>query len=88
MQSSDQIRRNLNWIATALDSQFRFLGIRVGWDGIIGLIPVFGDVVTTIVSCYIVLSAYQLGAPFSVLTRMGFNIVVDGPIAEPRAEAA
>src|SRR4051794_40389015 len=39
-------------LAIALDSQFQIMGFKLGWDAIIGLVPVAGDLVTTIIGVY------------------------------------
>jgi len=66
-------------LADFLDDAFTIpgTGIRFGWDGIIGLIPGVGDVVTLLLSLYIIQQAMMLGAPASVLLRMGMNVAVD-----------
>jgi hypothetical protein len=64
-------------LARELDSKFEVLGIRVGWDGVLGLFPGIGDLVTNAMSFYILFRAADLGCPPSVLLRMGFNIFVD-----------
>jgi hypothetical protein len=66
-------------IATWLDSAFRVpvLGTRFGLDAIIGLIPGFGDAVTSFASLFILHSASQYGVPRLTLTRMGLNIGLD-----------
>lgn len=64
-------------LAKSLDSQFEVLGFRFGWDGILGLIPGVGDIVTSFFSVAIMAKAAALGAPASVLARMGLNILVD-----------
>lgn len=69
--------RNLRQLADLLDSRFSFGGVRFGWDAIAGFIPVFGDLATNLVSLYILFQAAQLGAPGSVLLRMGGNILID-----------
>ena len=43
----------------------------------IGLIPGAGDVLTTGVSAYALLTATRMGAPASVIARMAGNIVLD-----------
>jgi len=69
--------RNLRWLAETLDSRYRIFGIRIGWDAILGLIPGFGDVATNVAGFYIMLQASNLGAPASVILRMGLNLVID-----------
>jgi hypothetical protein len=50
---------------------------RIGLDSIIGLIPGVGDLVGGAFSLYIILEAAKLGAPRSLLGRMGWNVAVD-----------
>ncbi|MGZ3713543.1 MAG: DUF4112 domain-containing protein [Bdellovibrionota bacterium] len=69
--------QNLRWLAHTLDSQFNVLGVRVGWDAILGLIPGIGDLATNIAAFYIVIQASNLGAPASVILRMGLNLIID-----------
>lgn len=70
--------RRLKKIATYLDSQFHLpFGWRIGWDGIIGMIPGAGDLVTNGISFYIVYRAALIGCPPSVILRMCLNILID-----------
>jgi hypothetical protein len=65
----------LDRYAWMLDSALRLPGgIRVGLDGIIGLVPGLGDAVSGLLSAYIVLEAHRLGASRSVIARMCANI--------------
>ena len=50
---------------------------RVGWEPIIGLIPVAGDVITGLISFYIIAEAVKLKAPVFVIIRMLLNTAVD-----------
>jgi Domain of unknown function (DUF4112) len=50
---------------------------RIGLDSIIGLIPGVGDLVGGAFSLYIMLEAAKLGAPRSLLARMGWNVAID-----------
>ena len=50
---------------------------RVGWESIIGLVPGLGDLVGGGFSAWIILQAARLGAPPSLLARMGWNLLVD-----------
>lgn len=52
-------------------------GLRIGLDGIIGLIPGVGDLVGTALSSYLVAQAHRLGVPRSVLLHMMGNIAID-----------
>jgi len=69
----------LHRFAHLMDSRFRIpgLGVRLGWDGIIGLIPGIGDLLGAILSGYVVLEALRLKAPKSLIGRMGVNIVIE-----------
>ena len=49
--------------------------IRFGLDGIIGLIPVAGDMIAGLVSTYLVWEARQLGAPSWLIARMLGNVL-------------
>lgn len=73
----DRRLARLDRLAHRLDSQFSILGIRVGWDSILGLIPGVGDAVTTATGAYIIYEASQLGARRGALARMVFNSGVD-----------
>lgn len=69
---------DLRVLAEIMDNHFKGpFGWRFGWDGLIGLVPVVGDVITSFVSLFIILRAAQLGCPGSVLSRMGLNLVVE-----------
>src|SRR5438034_10847832 len=59
-----------------MDNQFQIpvLGWRFGLNAIIDLIPEFGDIVTTIVALYILVSAVRYRVPKITLLRMGLNI--------------
>ncbi len=81
LSRSERIAR-LDKLATLLDVAFRipFTNFRFGVDGLIGLAPGLGDVVTTGLSLWIVHEAYRLGVPKPVLVRMLGNVAVDGLI--------
>lgn len=59
------------------DNRFSLLGIRFGWDALIGLVPGIGDAVTTAMASYIVVESARLGAPRALLVRMGLNVAID-----------
>lgn len=52
-------------------------GFRIGIDPIIGLIPAFGDVLSTVLSLYLVYQAALLGLRKRVLLRMIANVAVE-----------
>jgi hypothetical protein len=66
-------------IAYWLDDAFRVPGtrLRFGLDPLIGLIPGLGDIVSGLLSTYIVVEAVRTKAPRAVLLRMLANLGVD-----------
>ncbi len=70
--------QDLKRLAELMDSKYRGpFGFRFGWDGLIGLFPVVGNIVTTCVSLYIIIRAAFLGCPPVVIARMGLNLLID-----------
>jgi len=59
-----------------LDEAFRVPGtqLRFGIDGIIGLVPGFGDVLAGILSAIIPVAAWIRGVPYITLVRMAANL--------------
>lgn len=77
MTDEKKIER-LDRYAWILDSSIPLPGgFRIGLDGIIGLVPGLGDAVSGLLSAYVVLEAYRLGASRSVLARMCVNIFIE-----------
>jgi hypothetical protein len=74
-----QLEPELELIAYWMDTAFLIpgLGIRFGFDAIIGLIPGLGDLITSLISLYILAAARRYGVPRATLMRMAFNIGVD-----------
>src|SRR6185437_12130745 len=72
----------LEALARLMDGAFVLPGttIRFGLDGIIGLIPVAGDVIAGLVSTYLIWEARQLGAPSWLIARMLANVLLDTTI--------
>jgi len=61
-----------------LDSSIRLPGgFRIGWDGIIGLVPGVGDVVGLGLSGWLVWRAVELGMPGGVILRMLGNVAIE-----------
>jgi len=79
IKSRSAIRRELEQLAWLLDSSIPIPGtsLRLGVDGLIGLIPGIGDVLGSLLSSYLLLQARRLGVPKSVLIHMGFNIALE-----------
>ena len=73
-----QIDRELEVLSQLMDNQFRIpvLGWRFGLNAIIDLVPWFGDVATTIVALYVLISAVRYRVPKITLLRMGVNIAI------------
>ncbi len=71
--------RRLRWLADLFDDRFRLPGTgrRFGLDGILGLIPGFGDAATGAVSLYLAAEALRIGMPISKVLRMGVNVGID-----------
>jgi hypothetical protein len=78
----EQRLARLDAIAKLLDVAFILPGtnIRYGIDGLIGLIPVVGDLITTAISLWLVREARALGAPWHVTARMLGNVALDGVV--------
>ena len=74
--SQVQIERELEVLTQLMDNQFRvpILDWRFGFNAIIDLIPEFGDVATTLIALYILISAVRYRVPKITLLRMGINI--------------
>ncbi len=66
-------------LASWRDDRFRipFTRWRIGFDGIIGLVPGIGDAATTLLALHIVNEARRHGVPASGLARMGPNVGID-----------
>ncbi len=78
----EQRLARLDAIAKLLDVAFIVPGtnIRYGIDGLIGLVPIVGDIVTTAISLWLVREARALGAPWYITARMLGNVAVDGVV--------
>ncbi len=74
-----EIEESLETLSTYLDGLFRIPGIgwKFGLDSLIGLIPNFGDISTSLVSFYILIAGVRYGVPKITLLRMAFNIGLD-----------
>ena len=71
----DRVRRFARLMDAMVD--LPWLDLRVGLDALVGLIPVYGDVATAVVNCYVPFEAYRLGAPLPLVARMLLNVVLD-----------
>jgi hypothetical protein len=78
----EQRLARLDAVAKLLDIAFMLPGtkVRYGIDGIIGLIPVVGDIIATVFSLWLVREARALGAPWHITARMLGNVAVQGVV--------
>jgi Domain of unknown function (DUF4112) len=76
----EQRLKRLEAVAKLLDIAFILPGtrIRYGVDGIVGLIPIVGDIIATALSLWLVREARALGAPWHVTARMLGNVAIQG----------
>ncbi len=70
---------NLDLLAHVLDDFIRIPGtsIRLGLDGIVGVIPGVGDVIGGIASCIIIVAAWVRGVSYGTLLRMMVNVGIE-----------
>jgi hypothetical protein len=66
-------------VARIMDSMFEIPGtkVRVGLDAIMGVVPIVGDLISQVISSYIIWEARQLGVSRFTLARMMANSAVD-----------
>lgn len=66
-------------VSRLMDDLFEIPGtnVRVGLDALIGLVPVVGDLISQVVSSYIIWEARQLGVSRFTLWRMIGNTTID-----------
>jgi hypothetical protein len=78
----EQRLARLDALAKLLDVAFILPGtnVRYGIDGLIGLVPVIGDIITTAISLWLVREARALGAPWHLTMRMLGNVALDGVV--------
>ena len=60
-----------------LDRQFSIFGFRFGIDGLAGLVPVAGDLVTGAMGLYLIFEARRLGARRWTMAKMLSNWAID-----------
>ena len=73
------VRQRIEAMEVLLERSFRIPGVNypVGLDAVVGLVPVLGDIVTTVMGAYLVWEARNLGMPRWKLWRMAGNVAVD-----------
>lgn len=74
--------KRLRWIARFMDNGWGvpFTKFRFGADALTSLIPVGGDALMVGASLYLVIKAWEMGAPQALLVRMLGNIAVEAGI--------
>ena len=82
LKGREEAQRRLQRIARLMDSQVRVpvIGLRIGADAILGLVPGVGDVLTGAIGAYLIYEAQRLGIPRAAIARMLANIAVDTAI--------
>jgi hypothetical protein len=77
--ATDKTRKKLERLAWFLDSSIKVPGFnaRFGLDGLIGLIPGVGDVISALISSVVISEAARMGAPKILLLKMAFNVLID-----------
>src|SRR5690606_35561900 len=73
----DSDLQRVRHLAKLLDAQFQIAGIPIGYDSIIGLVPVVGDTISAAISLYPIYLARRHGLGKLVLARMAGNVAVD-----------
>ena len=76
------VRRRIEAAEMVLERAFLIPGLnrRIGLDGIVGLIPVVGDLITTAMGAWLVWEARNLGMSKVQITRMAVNVGFDTAI--------
>ena len=79
LKRREETQQRLRRIAKLMDSQIRVpvLGLRIGADAVLGLVPGVGDAITGLIGAYLIYEAQRLGIPRSAVLRMVANIAFD-----------
>ena len=78
--NADELARDIeraDQIAQLMDTKFGVGGVRFGMDTIVGLIPVVGDTINTVIGIYPILVAKKHGLGKMVIARMALNLGLD-----------
>jgi hypothetical protein len=75
----EKATRELELLAHVMDNAFEVpgVGLRFGFDALLGLIPGVGDAGTSLVSAYVIQRAHRLGVGKMTLARMAANVALD-----------
>ena len=74
--------RRIAHVANAFDSKFKVpgIGLHLGYDSLLGLIPGIGDAITGAAGGYVIYEAAKAGARKRILARMAFNTLLDSTV--------
>jgi hypothetical protein len=74
-----RVLQRVDQLAMLLDARFRIplTKIHFGWDAVVGLIPVAGDLLMAAVSVSLIRDARTLGARRHTIVYMGGHILID-----------
>ncbi len=74
--------RRMHAVAQLLDDGIRLpvVGVRIGLDPILGVLPVAGDTAMAVVGLYIVAESARQGVSYWTIARMLLNVLVDAAI--------
>ncbi len=64
-------------LAKFLDEEFKVLGVKFGFDPLIGLIPIVGDLLGLALSFYIIWIGVQMRIPHEAVSQMVANSITD-----------
>ena len=83
-EPSKQNFERIDKFATLLDSKFQIPGtkIKIGVDGIIGFLPVIGDISGLVISIGLIVAIVREGASGKVVAKMLGNLLLDVTIGE------
>jgi len=78
-RDTEKVLERLRSISRLFDKAVEIPGTKItlGWDAILGMIPIVGDFTTSMVSGYFIWEAHRLGARRRVLFKMLGNILID-----------
>lgn len=76
VQHADAIAR-LKRLERALDRQFSIAGVEFGFDAVIGLVPIVGDLVSGAIGLYVINEAKRMGVSRWTKAQMYSNWGVD-----------
>jgi hypothetical protein len=71
--------KRIDKLAYLFDARFEIPGtqVRIGWDGLIGLLPGVGDTLTMLPQLYLVYEAIRLKLGMGTILKMLLNVLID-----------